>query len=76
MKTHNFFTADMLKRAQAVSERFRLRLASLASISNRSELHCPDSKSEQCPPDLDGCKGLISNEALNAPKGSDFKSDL
>lgn len=66
----------MLKRAQAVSERFRLRLASLASISNRSELHCPDSKSAQCAPDLDSRKGLISNEALNASQGSDFKSDL
>lgn len=65
----------MLKRAQAVSERFRLRLASLASISNRRELHCPDFKSTQCPPDLDGRKGLISNETLK-PKGSDFKSDL
>lgn len=66
----------MLKRAQAVSERFRLRLASLASISNRSELHCPDFKSAQWPPDLDSRKGLISDETLNAPKGSDFKSDL
>lgn len=66
----------MLKRAQAVSERFRLRLASLASISNRSELHCPDSKSEQWPPNLDSRKGLISDEALKLPQGSDFKSDL
>ena len=36
----------------------------LALISNQSELHCPDFKSAQCPPDLDGRKGLISNEAL------------
>lgn len=31
----------------------------LASISNRNELHCSDFKSTQCPPDLDGRKGLI-----------------
>ncbi len=47
-----------------------------ASISNRSELHCSDFKSTQCPPDLGSRKSLISDEALNAPKGSDFKSDL
>lgn len=47
----------------------------LISISNRGELHCLDFKSTQCPPDLDGRKGLISDETLK-PKGSDFKSDL
>ena len=45
----------------------------LASISNRSELHCPDSKSEQWSPDLDGCKGLISNETLNAAEKVGFQ---
>ena len=48
----------------------------LISISNRGELHCSDFKSTQCPPDLDSHKGLISDEALKLPQGSDFKSDL